>query len=255
MPFQIGKAGAGTREIARKRALRICLALLALIVISSVLTLTGNKLLHLNTWVTSLLGYLTIGMGIGFLISVIKVSTGKDGKDIETAITRAVKGAKAEEKISEILDGLPKKFAVFNDFPCPMGNIDHIVVGPTGVFVIETKSHTGEITISPEGKLLRDGKPLEKDFLKQVLGQCFWLKEKMSGRGIKVPYINAVVVFTRAFVKVYQPVKGVRVVNKKWLLNYLTEPKNNLNEDERHQVFWHLLAIKSTESGAFHNGQ
>lgn len=82
-----------------------------------------------------------------------------------------------------------------------MGNIDHIVVGQTGVFVIETKGHSGEITLSPEGELLRDGKPLEKDFLKQVLGQCFWLKEKLSGRGIKVPYINAVVVFTRAFVK------------------------------------------------------
>ncbi|WP_084062218.1 nuclease-related domain-containing protein [Desulfofundulus thermosubterraneus] len=45
-----------------------------------------------------------------------------------------------------------------------MGNIDHIMVGPTGVFVIETKSHFGEITFSPDGNLLLDGKPLEKDF-------------------------------------------------------------------------------------------
>lgn len=154
-------------------------------------------------------------------------------------------GASAEEKISEVLGELPKKYAVFNDFPCPMGNIDHIVVGPTGVFVIETKSHPGEITLSPDGELLRDGKPLEKDFLKQVLGQCLWLKERLAERGIKAPHINSVVVFTRAFVKLYQPVQSVQVVNTKWLLNCITEAKHRLGDDERHQVFWHLLAMKS----------
>ncbi|MGI9952490.1 hypothetical protein V3F56_09035 [Moorellaceae bacterium AZ2] len=45
--------------------------------------------------------------------------------------------------------------------------------------------------------------------------------------------------------KVYQPVKGVQIINKKWLLNCITEAKSKLSEDERHQVFWHILAIKS----------
>lgn len=245
MPVQIGKAGAGAREMARKRAVRICLAIISFIVLGSMLTFVGNRLLRLDSWAAYLAGMLTVGLGIGFLVAVIKASTGKEGKEIETVITRAVRGAGAEEKISEILKELSKEYAVFNDFPCPMGNIDHIVVGPTGVFVIETKSHSGEITLSSEGELLRDGKPLEKDFLKQVLGQCFWLKEKLSERGIKVSYINSVVVFTQAFVKVYRPVKGVQVVNKKWLLNCITEAKHRLSDDERHQVFWHLLAIKS----------
>ncbi|MGI9952489.1 nuclease-related domain-containing protein [Moorellaceae bacterium AZ2] len=184
MPVQIGKAGVGAREMAKKRAIRVCLAIIAFIVLGSILTYIGNRLLRFDSWLAYLAGMLILGLGIGFLVAVIKASTGKDGKEIKIGITRAVKGAGAEEKVSEILGELSKEYAISNDFPCPMGNIDHIVVGPTGVFVIETKNHSGEITVSSKGELLRNGKPLEKDFFKQVLGQCFWLKEKLSGRGV-----------------------------------------------------------------------
>ncbi|MDQ0286814.1 hypothetical protein J2Z49_001931 [Desulfofundulus luciae] len=126
-----------------------------------------------------------------------------------------------------------------------MGNIDHIVVGPKGVFVIETKGHSGEITLSPDGNLLRDSKPLDKDFLKQVLGQSFWLKEKLAGPDGRAPFVNPVVVFTRAFVKVYQPVKSVRIVNKKWLINYITENKGRLEKEEVDRIFYRLLSMKS----------
>lgn len=246
MPVQIGKAGAGAREMAKRRTTRVYGLLLIFLVVSGFLSLAGNKLLHFNSYFLNLFGWLAVGLSAGLLIVVYRALLDPK-REIDVRIDQALYGARAEESISEILDGLSKEYAVFNDFPCPMGNIDHIVVGPTGLFVIETKSHSGEITLSPEGELLRDGKPLEKDFLKQVLGQCFWLKEKLAGRGIKVPYINAVVAFTRAFVKVYQPVKGVQIVNRKWLLKCITEAKNRLSEDERHQVFWHILAIKSEE--------
>lgn len=95
--------------------------------------------------VLNLIGWLGIGFGIGLLIAVYKVLSDPK-EDIDKTIDRAIRGAKAEEKVSDILEGLSKGYAVFNDFRCPMGNIDHIAIGPTGIFVVETKSPRGEIT-------------------------------------------------------------------------------------------------------------
>jgi len=245
VPVQIGKAGTGAREMARKRMLRIYGCVLALWVAGSILVLAGNKLLCFDSYFVNLVGWLGFAFGTGLLIAVVKALSGKGKDELNAAVMRAVKGAKAEEKVSEVLEGLPRGYAVFNDFPCPMGNIDHIVIGPTRVFVIETKSHSGEITLSADGELLRDSKPLEKDFLKQVLGQCFWLKEKLAEPGGKAPFVNPVVAFTRAFVKVHQPVKGVRILNKKWLVKHIAENNARIEREELDRIFYRLLDLKS----------
>lgn len=243
VPVQFGKAGAGAREMARKRTVRIYGVLFIFLAVSGISNLLANRLLHVNSYLLNLIGWLALGGSLGLLIVVCRALLDPK-KEIDKTIDQAIMGARAEEKVSEILGGLPKGYAVFNDFPCPMGNIDHIVVGPTGVFVIETKSHSGEITLSPDGNLLRDGKPLEKDFLKQVLGQSFWLKEKLAGPDGRAPFVNPVVVFTCAFVKVYQPVKSVRIVNKKWLLGCITENKSRLETEELDRIFYRLLSMK-----------
>lgn len=57
-------------------------------------------------------------------------------------------GASGEELVAEKLSHLPPSYRVFNDVTLPGygANLDHVVVGPTGVFVIETKSHKGYIS-------------------------------------------------------------------------------------------------------------
>lgn len=101
MPVQIGKAGAGARQIARRRAVRICLTIIVFIVLGSGLSYVGNRLLRIDTWLAYLVGLLVFGLGIGFLIAVIKASIGKEGEELDRAVKRAVKGAGAEEKVSE----------------------------------------------------------------------------------------------------------------------------------------------------------
>ncbi|RLG70578.1 MAG: hypothetical protein DRO11_05985 [Methanobacteriota archaeon] len=57
-------------------------------------------------------------------------------------------GASGEELVAEKLSQLPSSYQVFNDVTLPGygANLDHVVVGPTGVFVVETKSHKGYIS-------------------------------------------------------------------------------------------------------------
>jgi hypothetical protein len=62
-------------------------------------------------------------------------------------------GARGEEKLANALDG----FSVLHDrrVPGTRGNIDHIVIAPAGVFVVDAKAYEGRIEIRNHGWFLR----------------------------------------------------------------------------------------------------
>ena len=70
-------------------------------------------------------------------------------------VERFYKGARGEEKVSGILACLPDTYHVFNDFAVGRKHVDHVVVGPGGVFSIETKFWRGRVTIE-DGHVLLD---------------------------------------------------------------------------------------------------
>ncbi|MBM3464456.1 MAG: hypothetical protein FJX76_20360 [Armatimonadetes bacterium] len=134
-------------------------------------------------------------------------------------------GARGEERVGRCLADLESRgWAVFHDVEVEGWNIDHVAVGPTGVFTIETKSHAGRISFDGQ-KLLRNNRPLEKDFLKQAKGECMWLKAELADAG-HTGFVTPIVCFTRAFV-VASPITAgtVRVVPLKWLPQTLTHGK------------------------------
>jgi hypothetical protein len=50
------------------------------------------------------------------------------------------KGATGEEAVGRVLGSLPPEYVVTHDLEMPgEGNVDHLVRGPTGVFLVETK--------------------------------------------------------------------------------------------------------------------
>ena len=58
-------------------------------------------------------------------------------------------GKAGENKVARILDSLPREYQVFNNVIIPhqkgTSQIDHIVISPYGIFVIETKNYEGWI--------------------------------------------------------------------------------------------------------------
>ena len=59
------------------------------------------------------------------------------------------RGAEGERRTAELLDALPSRaWAVWHDLRVPgsRANIDHLVVGRTGVWVVDTKSPRGRVT-------------------------------------------------------------------------------------------------------------
>ena len=72
------------------------------------------------------------------------------------------KGATGEARIAWILEALPDAYQVIHDIPTPFGNIDHVVIGPSGVFVVDAKNWKGVVTSDGRGELLLNGMPVSK---------------------------------------------------------------------------------------------
>ncbi|MCL6577064.1 nuclease-related domain-containing protein [Kyrpidia sp.] len=161
-------------------------------------------------------------------------------------IDRALRGAKGEERVEEILSSLPDTYRVFHDLPCPMGNIDHIAVGPAGIFVIESKSHRGKITVTPDGNLLRDGRPFEKNVVNQVWRQTMWLKETLESHLGQSVFVHPFLVFVNGFVQVYRPVQEVTVLPGKWLVETITKKPSRLTEQQVDAVRQALYALHAS---------
>jgi len=59
-------------------------------------------------------------------------------------VERWSQGARGEEDVGRALEALGDGWAVFHDIDTGRGNIDHVVIGPAGLFTVETKSRSSE---------------------------------------------------------------------------------------------------------------
>ena len=72
-----------------------------------------------------------------------------------------MRGAQAEAFVAWYLKDLSNDWHVFCNLPCADGgDIDHIVVGPGGLFVLSTKSYKGHVTRAPNGTIKLNGQTM-----------------------------------------------------------------------------------------------
>lgn len=101
------------------------------------------------------------------------------------------KGARGEERVSGILRSLPDSYHVFNDFVALGTHVDHVVVGPAGVFSVETKNWRGEVTVE-DGYILVDGSLPSREPLAQAVKEAALVKaqlEKLGWKGDVTPVL------------------------------------------------------------------
>ncbi|MGI9050039.1 MAG: nuclease-related domain-containing protein [Rubrobacteraceae bacterium] len=138
-----------------------------------------------------------------------------------------VAGGRAEEQVGVALEQLREHgFYLFHDVSLPgIGNVDHVVLGPPGFFAIETKSHKGRVE-GKGGKLLINGYPPEKDFVKQTWSGAFRIREILGAEVVPL------LCFTRAFVTGRLRVRGVRVFPLRWLAGEILEREPSRSPEE-----------------------
>jgi hypothetical protein len=214
MSYQPGRPGKSTRQMAHRRfRTAIIIALAAIAIFASIILV-----------IRSATPARIAGIGVLIVLFFFFVINSRFGSLVDrklAEVAHANRGAQAEEEIGELLDELSDDFYVLNDVESPYGNIDHIVISQhNGVFLIETKSHHGRVAVK-EDTLLLNGRPPEKNFIAQALSNAYWLRDEIGQVVGSKPWINPVLVFTNAFVPPVKQVRGVSIVNQKYLLNVL----------------------------------
>jgi len=105
------------------------------------------------------------------------------------------KGARGEERVALLLAGLPEGYHVFHDVACGRaGGIDHVVVGPSGLFAVETKCWAGRVSLAG-GEILVNGGAPSRAPLSQARASARALAEFLSERLERVPTCVPVVCF------------------------------------------------------------
>jgi Nuclease-related domain len=75
------------------------------------------------------------------------------------------RGAQGERRTARLLDRLTRdSYVVFHDLAVPDSdaNVDHLVIGPTGLFVIDSKQWTGSVHQSADGLVWHNHYPLDR---------------------------------------------------------------------------------------------
>jgi hypothetical protein len=226
------KAGSSTRKMQKSRFIA------GMVVIAAILLVT----LLFSKYSKSIGSY---GIGaslivfVGF-VAVVKYLE-KIGLEKAKRSKDAKRGAEAEEAVGEILDNLPEGNFIIHDFDSGKGNIDHILIGPKGIFTLETKSHAGKVSFDGQ-KLLRNGKPFEKDFLKQAWAQCYLVREILVKWGITTPLAEPVILFTKAFIVVRGKAKGIEILGIKYFPKYLERFPDKISTPEAGRIFNRIKA-------------
>jgi hypothetical protein len=148
---------------------------------------------------------------------------GKLDKERESML----KGAAGEKSVAHTLGKLPDEFLVVNDVQTPNGNLDHVVIGPTGVFVIETKNCRGMVGADGKGELTLNGKPATKAHVKRFVSRMMATKERVQVLAPGVdPFFRAVMVFSSAWVDADFGTTGkAHCIRDDRLLNYIADDK------------------------------
>jgi hypothetical protein len=152
--------------------------------------------------------------------------------------------AVGQELIQLMRDG----YFVFHDFPTDKFNIDHIIVGPAGVFAVETKARQKPMTGNgcADAKVVYDGKTLhfpnwtDNKSLGQARRQARWLSEWLTyAVGDKVP-VQPILALPGWFIERTSP-NGMKVINPKNFSWVLKSDKNKTIDENMINRIVHQL--------------
>ena len=166
-----------------------------------------------------------------------------------------LKGATGEQAVARKLDDLPDEFCVIHDLATPFGNLDHVVIGPTGVFILETKNWKGTITADGKGGILYNKASPGKSPIKPLIARMMNVRDKLKtlcDAGEDLPYFNALLVFPSARVEARwgQTGKALCITDeqiRRRVVDASPERKLNTQEIERLSQAFRALATMDKE--------
>ena len=165
-------------------------------------------------------------------------------------------GIEGERAVGQFLERLREKgYQVFHDLVTTDFNVDHIIIGPAGVFTVETKTWSkpmrGEARIHFDGeKLLFGGREPDRDPVIQARAQTGWLREMLKESTGRAFDVRPVVVFPGWYIEQAQNSRrDIWVLNPKALPAFLDNEPERLSMEDVKLASYHLARyIRAAEA-------
>jgi hypothetical protein len=158
-----------------------------------------------------------LGSEVGLLVAMFVVL-----RYVMPLVERHDRGATGEEQVGSLLNGLEGRgWHAIHDASLGNGNVDHILIGPAGVFTVETKSHPGPVRVARiHGATIGQAQSQQRAIARVT--------------GVEV---EPLIVYSRAWID--RPLarrKGVRVLPARMLPGYLDRRRARMSPGQVEQA-------------------
>lgn len=154
------------------------------------------------------------------------------------AIRQLRQGRNGERVVAQNLERFRAAgFFIFHDVPSGDANVDHVLIGPQGIYSIETKTLSKplrgdcKVQVTPEA-VYANGHKLDRNPVIQAKAQAGWLRAFFARHEFKAP-VWPVVALPGWFVETYNSREiGAWVVEIKALKGHIEKQRERLTRDE-----------------------
>ena len=154
-------------------------------------------------------------------------------------------GEKGERRVSEVLQKLRgRNYVTFDDLVLNGVNVDHVVVGPAGVFAIETKAYSlfgnGFAGIAADGELCLSGKAALKDALKQARTSAALTSAELKRWTTREIWVTPVLVLPGWRIHPPKTEPAVVILNEETISEFFNRLPENLTPVQIREICSHL---------------
>jgi len=156
--------------------------------------------LILSIVAVSKIQYFAIAFIVSSLLSIVSLTVAI--RDVYTSYNMLERQKKAEDTVYNLLaKRLPKEYTIYRSLSLGFGDVDLIVVGPKGIFVIEVKSNRGTIYLNESGRIVvKDGDTATMQYRRQVISESNRLKRFLDAETGSKNFVFPVLAFPFATV-------------------------------------------------------
>jgi hypothetical protein len=178
-------------------------------------------------------------------------------RGLKTRLRNIAKGVQAEKAVGQYLEQFRSEgYQIFHDIPGESGgkkfNLDHVIIGPKGIFTIETKYRQkpekgrGEVIYDGEIITVQGYRP-DRDPAIQAKAQARWLYSLLKDSTGKSIFVKPVVIYPGWWIDNKVRDAEVWVVNEKALAAFISGQNTEIAKSDIHLAAFHLSRyIQST---------
>jgi hypothetical protein len=171
------------------------------------------------------------------------------------------KGKRGEIVVAEALKSLSNSYVLLNDLTLPdgKGNVDHLVIAPNGLFVIETKNYSGRVKCEGDQWFVngRPSKSVSRQAKRNAMAVRNHLGTIFAERQRQIPFVNAVVVFVEPNGRLNLNQPTVPVLRSDELAGFIRDyrPSTQIAQDTIRAIVHHMHHLQRQSGEVFRPAQ